>query len=81
MESSKFVELSQAQKIILLTTSLLLALLLLFVRNGFRSDQSLDQLARNSLRPEIALNNGRPTVLEILCRLVRSMPGNETIYV
>ena len=39
-------------------------MLLFFVRNGFSSDQSLDQLARNSLRPEVALNNGRPTVLE-----------------
>ena len=64
METSKFVELSKPQKIILLTTSLLLALLLLFVRNGLSSDQSLDQLARNSLRPEVALKNGRPTVLE-----------------
>ena len=64
METSKFVELSKAQKIILLTASLLLALLLLFLRNGFSSDQSLDQLARNSLRPEVAFNNGRPTVLE-----------------
>ena len=64
METSKFVELSKLQILILLTTSLLLGLLLLFVRNGFSSDQSLDQLARNSLRPEVALNNGRPTVLE-----------------
>ena len=64
METSKFVELSKAQKIILFSASLLLALLLFFVRNGFSSDQSLDQLARNSLRPEAALNNGRPTVLE-----------------
>ena len=64
METSKFVELSKAQKIILLAASLLLALLLFFVRNGFSSDQSLDQLARNSLRPEVAFNNGRPTVLE-----------------
>ena len=64
METSKFVELSKAQKIILLAASLLLALLLFFVRNGFSSDQSLDQLARNSLRPEVALNNARPTVLE-----------------
>ena len=64
METSKFVELSKAQKIILLTASLILAMLLFFVRNGFSSDQSLDQLARNSLRPEVAFNNGRPTVLE-----------------
>ncbi len=64
METSKFVELSKTQKIILLTISFLLALLLLFVRNGFSSDQSLDQLARKSLRPELAFNNGRPTVLE-----------------
>ncbi len=64
MESSKFVELGKAQKIMLLITSLLLALLLFFVRNGFSSDQSLDQLARNSLRPEVALKNGRPTILE-----------------
>ena len=64
METSKLVELSKAQKIILLTVSLLLAMLLFFVRNGFSSDQSLDQLARNSIRPEVAFNNGRPTVLE-----------------
>ena len=64
METSKFVELSKAQKIILFTASLLLALLLFFIRTGLSSDQSLDQLARNSLRPEVALNNGKPTVLE-----------------
>ena len=64
METSKFVELSKAQKIILLAASLILALLLFFVRNGFSSDQSLDQLARNSLRPEVAFNNGKPTILE-----------------
>ncbi len=64
METSKFVELNKVQKISLLVISLLLAFLLLFVRNGLSSDQSLDQLARNSLKPEIALNNGRPTILE-----------------
>ena len=64
METSKFVELGKVQKIVLLITSLLFSLLLLFARTSLSSDQSLDQLARDSLKPEIAFGNGRPTVVE-----------------
>ncbi len=64
METSKFVELGKVQKIVLLITSFLVSLLLLFARTSLSSDQSLDQLARDSLKPEIAFANGRPTVVE-----------------
>ena len=44
--------------------SILLVISLLFLRHGFKSNAMLDQLAKNSLLPEQALSNGRPTVLE-----------------
>ena len=57
-------DLSIFQKYFLVFLSILLVILLLFVRNGFKANEMLDQLAKNSLLPEQALSNGRPTVLE-----------------
>ena len=41
-----------------------LAAFLFFIRNGFSSRQPLEELARRSLPPEIALTNNRPTIFE-----------------
>jgi thiol-disulfide isomerase/thioredoxin len=52
------------QKIFLVILSLFLVVSLFFFRTGFKANEMLDQLAKNSLEPEIALSNGKPTVLE-----------------
>ena len=57
-------ELSIFQKYFLVFISFLLVISLLFLRNNFKTSAMLDQLAKNSLLPETALSNGRPTVFE-----------------
>ncbi len=57
-------ELSFFQKYFLVFLSILLVISLFFLRNSFKANAMLDQLAKNSLLPEQALSNGRPTVLE-----------------
>ena len=57
-------DLSFFQKYFLVFLSILLVISLFFLRNGFKANVMLDQLAKNSLLPEQALSNGRPTVLE-----------------
>ena len=57
-------DLSFFQKYFLVFLSILLVISLFFLRNGFKANAILDQLAKNSLLPEQALTNGRPTVLE-----------------
>ncbi len=57
-------DLSFFQKYFLVLLSILLVISLFFLRNGFQANAMLDQLAKNSLLPEQALSNGRPTVLE-----------------
>ena len=52
------------QKIFLVILSLFLVVSLFFFRTGFKANEMLDQLAKNSLEPEIALSNGKPTVFE-----------------
>ena len=62
--SSNNTSIGQAQRIILLLSSFLLAIVLFLYRGGLNSPDPLDQLARKSLDPEIALKNGRPSVFE-----------------
>ena len=57
-------ELSSFQKYFLVFLSFCLVISLFFVRNGFKANAMLDQLAKNSLLPENALSNGKPTVFE-----------------
>jgi len=52
------------QKIFLVFLSLFLVVSLFFFRSGFQANAMLDQLAKNSLEPDIALSNGKPTVFE-----------------
>jgi len=52
------------QKVFLVFLSLFLVVSLLFFRSGFKANAMLDQLAKSSLEPDIALSNGRPTVFE-----------------
>ena len=62
--SSAPATLTPLQKGLLLITALVLAAGLFLLRNGLNQEAPLDQLARQSLDPEVALNNSRPTVLE-----------------
>ena len=62
--SSSDKDLSIFQKYSLVFISIFLVILLLFLRNGFKPNAMLDQLAKNSLLPEQALSNGKPTVFE-----------------
>ena len=57
-------DLGSLQKIVLVFLSLFLVISLFFFRSGFKATAMLDQLAKNSLDPEIALLNGKPTVFE-----------------
>ncbi len=57
-------DLSSLQKVFLVLLSLLLVASLFFFRSGFKANKILDQLAKNSLEPDMALSNGKPTVFE-----------------
>ncbi len=57
-------DLSSLQQIFLVFISITLVISLFFLRGGFKANAMLDQLAKNSLEPEKALSNGRPTVFE-----------------
>ena len=57
-------DISDFQKYFLAFLSFSLVIALLFIRNGFKENAMLDQLAKNSLLPENALSNGKPTVFE-----------------
>ena len=51
-------------KFFLILLSFCLVVFLFFLRSGFKANLILDQLARNSLLPDQALSNGKPTVFE-----------------
>ena len=57
-------ELGFLQKCFLVFISISLGVSLFFFRGGFQANSMLDQLARNSLEPDMALLNGKPTVFE-----------------
>ncbi|WP_320666437.1 thioredoxin domain-containing protein [Prochlorococcus sp. MIT 1307] len=66
----------QAQRVALLLIAFGLSALLFFIRGGINSQAPLDQLARNSLSPEVALSNGKPTIFEFYadwCEACRQM--------
>jgi thiol-disulfide isomerase/thioredoxin len=68
--------LGQAQKLLLLAVALGLAVTLVAVRGGFQSESPLEQLAGRSLEPDVALANGRPTMIEFYadwCQACRAM--------
>ena len=57
-------DLGSVQKFFLVLLSLFLVVSLFFFRSGFKANAMLDQLAKNSLDPAMALSNKKPTVFE-----------------
>ena len=57
-------DISVLSKFFLILLSFCLVVFLFFLRSGFKANLILDQLARNSLLPDQALSNGKPTVFE-----------------
>ena len=56
--------LGRLQQVVLVVIAVGLAVGLLLLRGGIQSETPMEQLARRSVEPDIALANGKPTLIE-----------------
>ena len=56
--------LGRLQQVVLVVIAVGLAVGLLLMRGGIQSETPMEQLARRSVEPDIALANGKPTLIE-----------------
>ncbi len=74
--NSSNASLGKIQRVFLLLIALAFSVLLFFLKGGLTSQAPLDELARESLNPYLALSNGKPTVIEFYadwCEVCREM--------